>query len=156
MRIFSAILLLTALAAAQAGSAPPPPSTITTAASANPADSENSSKARALLDQAIAALGGQAYLNSKNLAEEGRWYTIYHGTSRGAGVQYRQFQRFPAQDRLEIAGRGNVLIPLPWFDSVGVITVSKKSKAELVVVHNGDKGYETTNKGTSAQDKDDL
>jgi len=25
-----------------------------------------------------------------------------------------------------------------------------------VVIHNGDKGYETTNKGTSAQDKDDL
>jgi hypothetical protein len=156
MRIFFAILLLSAFAAAQAGSAPPAPSTITTAATVDPSDSENTLKARSLLDQAIAALGGQAYLTSQNLAEEGRWYTIYHGTSRGAGVQYRQFRRFPEQDRLEIFGRGSVFIPIPWFDSVDVITVSKKSKAELVVVHNGSKGYEITNKGTSSQDKDEL
>jgi len=89
--------------------------------------------------------------------EEGRWYTIYHGQSRGAGVQYRQVSRFPAQDRVEIAGRGSVLIPIPWFDSVDVIVVSKKgNKNDIVIVHNGDKGYETTNKGTSTEDKDDL
>ena len=109
-----------------------------------------------MLDQAIAALGGEAYLTSQNLAEEGRWYTIYHGTSRGAGVQYRQFRRFPEEDRLEIFGRGTVFIPLPLFGSVDIITVSKKSKAELIVVHNGNKGYEITNKGTSSQDKEEL
>ena len=151
MRILFATLLLSALAGAQAGSAPPAPS-----AAASPSDSENTAKARALLDQAIAALGGEAYLKSQNLAEEGRWYTIYHGTSRGAGVQYRQFRRFPDEDRLEIFGRGTVFIPLPLFGSVDIITVSKKSKAELVVVHNGDKGYEITNKGTSSQDKEEL
>jgi hypothetical protein len=157
MRIFFTMLLLSALAAGQAGSAPPAPSTITTAAASDPADSENSRKARSMLDQAIAALGGQAYLTSQNLVEEGRWYTIYHGQSRGAGVQYRQIRRFPAQDRVEIAGRGNLLIPIPWFDSVDVIVVGKKgNKNDIVIVHNGDKGYETTNKGTSAEDKDDL
>jgi hypothetical protein len=157
MRIFFAILLLSTLSAAQAGSAPPaqtaaPPP----APPINPTDSENALKAHSLLDQAIAALGGQAYLGAQNLAEEGRWYTIYHGQSRGAGVQYRQFRTFTEKDRLEVMGRGTVFIPLPLFDSVGVITVSKKGKADLVVIHNGDKGYETTNKGTSAQDKDDL
>ena len=156
MRIFSAILLLSTFAAAQLGSAPPPPSTVTTAPAANPADSENSRKAHILLDQAITALGGQAYLEAQNLAEDGRWYTIYHGQSRGAGAQYRQFRTFTDKDRLEVIGRGTVFIPLPLFDSVGVITVSKKGKADLIVVHNGDKGYETTNKGTSEQDKDDL
>lgn len=156
MRTFFATLLLSTFAAAQAGSAPPASSTITTAATASPSDSENTVKARALLDQAIAALGGEAYLTSKNLAEEGRWYTIYHGTSRGAGVQYRQFRRFPEEDRLEIFGRGNVFIPLPLFGSVDIITVSKKSKAELIVVHNGNKGYEITNRGTSSQDREEL
>ena len=145
---FFAILLLSALSAAQA--APPTPA-------GNLNDSDNAHKARALLDQTIQALGGQAYLTAQNRAEEGRWYTLYHGQSRGPGAQYRQFSRFPEQDRLEIFGRGNVFIPLPLFGSVDVIVVSKKAgKSDLVVIHNGDKGYEITNKGTSSQDKDDL
>ena len=145
---FFAILLLSALSATQA--APPTP-----AGSLN--DLDNAHKARALLDRTIQALGGQAYLTAQNRAEEGRWYTLYHGQSRGPGAQYRQFSRFPEQDRLEIFGRGNVFIPLPLFGSVDVIIVSKKAgKSDLVVIHNGDKGYEITNKGTSAQDRDDL
>src|SRR5882762_3784406 len=156
LRVFT-ILLISTLAAAQAGSAPPAQATAPApAAPANPTDSENALKARSLLDQAITALGGPAYLAAQNRAEEGRWYTLYHGQSRGVGAQYRQFSRFPEQDRLEIIGRGNVFIPLPLFDSVDVIVVSKKSKNDIVVIHNGDKGYETTNKGTFAQDKDDL
>ena len=95
---FFAILLLSALSATQA--APPTP-----AGSLN--DLDNAHKARALLDQTIQALGGQAYLTAQNRAEEGRWYTLYHGQSRGPGAQYRQFSRFPEQDRLEIFGRGN-------------------------------------------------
>ena len=145
---FFAILLLSALSAAQA--APQTPA-------GNLNDLDNAHKARALLDQTIQALGGQAYLTAQNRAEEGRWYALYHGQSRGPGAQYRQFSRFPEQDRLEIFGRGNVFIPLPLFGSVDVIVVSKKAgKSDLVVIHNGDKGYEITNKGTSSQDKDDL
>jgi hypothetical protein len=148
MHRFFTILMLSALSAAQA--APPTPA-------GNLNDSDNAHKARALLDQTIQALGGQAYLTAQNRAEEGRWYTLYHGQSRGPGAQYRQFSRFPEQDRLEIFGRGNVFIPLPLFGSVDVIVVSKKAgKSDLVVIHNGDKGYEITNKGTSSQDKDDL
>jgi hypothetical protein len=157
MHRFFAILLLCTLAAAQVGSAPPAQTTSPApAAPANPTDSENATKARGFLDQAITALGGQAYLTAQNRAEEGRWYSLYHGQSHGTGAQYRQFIRFPGQDRLEIIGRGNVFIPLPLFGSVDVIVVSKKSKNDIVIIHNGDKGYETTNKGTSAQDKDDL
>ena len=145
---FFAILLLSALSVAQA--APPTPA-------GSLSDLDNAHKARALLDQTIQALGGQAYLTAQNRAEEGRWYTLYHGQSRGPGAQYRQFSRFPEQDRLEVFGRGNVFIPLPLFGSVDVIVVSKKAgKSDLVVIHNGDKGYEITNKGTSSQDKDDL
>jgi hypothetical protein len=149
MHRFLAILLLSTLAAAQAA-AP------TSAANLN--DLDNAHKARALLDQAIQALGGQAYLNIQNRADEGRWYSLHHGASPGPGVQYRQFSRFPDQDRLELIARGNVFIPLPLFGSVDVIVVSRQKKKtnDMVVIHNGDKGYEITNKGTSAQDKDDL
>jgi len=157
MRLFFASLLLSTIAAAQLGSAPPPPATNpASAAPARPTDSENSTKARGLLDQAITALGGPTYLTTQNRAEEGRWYTLYHGQSHGTGAQYRRFSRFPEQDRLEIIGRGNVFIPLPMYGSVDVIVVSKKSKNDIVIIHNGDKGYETTNKGTSSEDKEEL
>jgi hypothetical protein len=156
LRVFT-ILLISTLAAAQAGSAPPTPTTTPApVAPANSIDSENSAKARGFLDQAIAALGGPAYLTAQNRVEEGRWYTLYHGQSHGTGAQYRRFSRFPEQDRLEIIGRGNVFIPLPMYGSVDVIVMSKKSKNDIVIIHNGDKGYETTNKGTSSEDKEEL
>lgn len=153
MRIILAILLLSTLSAAQA--AAPTSATPTPAA---PYDVENSDKARALLNQTVKALGGQAYLTFQNRADEGRWYSLFHGASHGPGAQYRQFSSFPDQDRLEIIARGNVFIPLPLFGSVDVIVVSrqKKNTNDIVVIHNGDKGYEITNKGTSAQDKEDL
>lgn len=148
MHRFFAILLLSTLATAQAV-APAPAASLT--------DADNAHRARALLDQTIQALGGQVYLNIQNRADEGRWYSLHHGASHGPGVQYRQFSRFPDQDRLELIARGNVFIPLPLFDSVDVIVVSRqKNSNDMVVIHNGDKGYEITNKGTSSQDKDDL
>jgi len=159
LRLF-AILLLSAVSVAQVGSAPPDPTAAPASAPAAnsvvPQD-ENAKKARALLDQTVQALGGQAYLTADTKGEEGRWYSLYHGQPRGEGVQYRQFFRFPDEDRLELLGRGTVFIPLPLFGSVDVITVGRQKKgADFVVIHNGDKGYEISNKGTAAQDKDDL
>lgn len=156
MNRFAVILLLSALAHGQAGNAPPTgmtPPTPTQAASLNSLD--NATKARATLDQAIQVLGGQAYLTYENKGEEGRAYSLYHGVSRGVGAQYRLFTRFPDRDRFEILGRGNVVLPLPL---VGVIVVShdKKNKSDIVVIHDGVKGYEITYKGTAPQDPVEL
>jgi hypothetical protein len=144
-----ALILLLASAVAQT-SAP--------AAKLAAPENENARKARGLIDQAVQALGGQAYLTTQNRVEEGRWYALHHGGSRGPGVQYRQFNRFPDQDRLEILARGNVFVPIPMFGSIDVIVVGrqKKNTNDLVIIHNGDKGYEISNKGTSAQDQKDL
>src|SRR5215470_11274902 len=123
-----AILLLSALGFAQVGSEPPAPAQQSAPAAAKPADSDNASKARAFVDQAIKALGGQAYLTAETKGEEGRWYSLYHGQSRGEGIQYRQFFSYPDKDRLELLGRGTVFIPLPLFGSVDVITVGRQKK----------------------------
>lgn len=154
-RVFT-ILLLSALAFGQQATAPPPPappSTEKPAATIN--NSESARKARACLDETMKALGGQAYLTAQNRVEDGRLYHLYHGRSREVGTVYRLFNRFPDQDRLELVGRGNFLLPIPM---VGVIVVSHevKHKSDIVVIHNGDKGYETTYKGTAAQDKEEL
>ena len=40
---------------------------------------ENSRKAKALIEQGIQALGGQAYLNLHDMQQEGRTYSFHHG-----------------------------------------------------------------------------
>ena len=156
------MLFSSALGYGQVASSPPAPAAAPTGlsqpAAANPNDVESARKGRALLDETIKALGGQAYLTYENRAEEGRWYHLHHGSSGGGiGVQYRMFYRYPDKDRLEVYGRGNVFIPLPLFGSVDVIVVSrKKGKDDIAIIHNGNKGYEITNKGTAAQEKEDL
>src|ERR1700732_4276808 len=54
-------------------------------------DLENSRKARKLLDQALQALGGQAYLNVHDIQQEGRTYSFYHGQPTSNGVLFWRF-----------------------------------------------------------------
>jgi hypothetical protein len=141
MKRFLTLLILIASATAQS-SAPAP--------AAPPAD-ENSQKARALIAKAIEALGGQAYLTVQNKGESGRAYSFYHGQSRDAGTQYLQYHQYPDKDRFELLQRGGYLVPLPL---VGVIVVTHKvkNKNDLVLIHDGNKGYEISYKGTAPED----
>jgi hypothetical protein len=142
MKSFLFVLLLSALGWAQAA-APKP--------AANLNDSDNAHKARALLDQAIQALGGQAYLSYQNKAEQGRYYPLYHGRTNSVGIPYNYYIEYPDKDRFEVIHMQayHMLI----FD-VGNVQI--KDKSDIVIIHNGLKGYETTYKGTAAQDPEDL
>jgi hypothetical protein len=136
-------LLLCALAAAQ--TAPPN-------AAINLNDSDNARKARAVLDQTVQALGGEPYLTYENRLEEGRYYPLYHGRTESTGIAYRYYVQYPDKDRFEVLGAKAIHIIPGQIDIGGV----KSNKADLVLIHNGDKGYETTYKGTAAQDKLEL
>ena len=114
-------------------------------------DSDNARKARAVLDQTIQALGGQPYLTYENRCEEGRYYPLYHGRTESTGIAYRYYLEYPDRDRFEVIHTKDVFL---LFGQVGDIKV--KNKSDLVLIHNGDKGYEVTYKGTAAQDKPDL
>ena len=142
MKCFAIILLLFALGWAQAGAPKPAP---------NLNDSDNARKARALLDQAIQALGGQAYLSYQNKAEQGRYYPLYHGRTNSAGIAYNYYIQYPDKDRFEVIHLQAYHLFI--FD---VNNVQLKDKSDIVVIHNGLKGYETTYKGTAAQDPEDL
>src|ERR1700730_9735404 len=81
---------LTMSAVAQEG--PPQPSHTSTAAGpAIPLDQENVRKAKALLDKAIHALGGEAYLAVRDLQQDGRTYSFHHGRPTSNGVQFWRF-----------------------------------------------------------------
>ena len=98
-------------------------------AAPSPADASQQ-KARKVLDQMIAALGGQGYLTYQSKEEEGRLYSFYHGETNGAGAPYWRFWKAPDKERLELS-----------------------SKRDWVIIHNGDQGYEITFRGTALEDK---
>lgn len=96
-------------------------------------DPENARKARALVDQALQALGGPAYLNIHDMQQEGRAYSFYHGRPTSNGVLFWRFMEYPSKERIEVTKQRDV--------------------ASLFV---GDKGYEITYKGSHAVEKKDL
>ena len=96
-------------------------------------DQENARQARALLNQAIQALGGQAYLNIRDMQQLGRTYSFYHGRSTGAGALFWRFVEYPDKERLEVT-----------------------QQRDVAYVYSGDKGYEVTFKGAHAMETKDL
>jgi hypothetical protein len=96
-------------------------------------DLENSRKARALLDQAIQALGGQAYLNLRDMQQEGRSYSFYHGRPTSNGVLFWRFTEYPDKERVELT-----------------------KQRDVAYLYIGDKGYELTYKGPHPVEKNDL
>ena len=144
---FFAILLLSALGVAQTAPTPAP-----SQPAVNMNDSDNARQARAVLDRTIQALGGQPYLTYENRVEEGRYYPLYHGRTESTGIPYRYYVEYPDRDRFEVLRLKDIHVIPGQIDIGGV----KSNKTDIVLIHNGDKGYEVTYKGTAAQDKLDL
>jgi hypothetical protein len=135
------ILLLSSLAWGQATPAPV----------ANLNESENARKARAVLDRTIQALGGQAFLTYQNRSEEGRYYPLFHGRTNSTGIPYNYYSEYPERDRFEVIHLRHVFL---LYFSVSNIKI--KDKSDIVLIHNGLKGYETTYKGTAAEEPKEL
>ncbi len=130
-KLFPVILLLLAGTAFAQTSAPAPAPAQTSKPAA--AESDNSRKARAILQQMIQALGGDAYLGVKDMEQEGRGYSFYDGKPNSLGTEFWRFWKFPDKDRSEIT-----------------------KQRDIVVVFNGDKGYDISYKGTAAVEPDTL
>jgi hypothetical protein len=96
-------------------------------------DQENARQARALLDQAIQALGGQAYLNIHDVQQQGRTYSFYHGRPTSNGVVFWRFVEYPDKERIEVT-----------------------PQRDVAYLFTGNKGYELTFKGPHAMEKKDL
>ncbi|HVZ16807.1 MAG TPA: hypothetical protein VG897_06810 [Terriglobales bacterium] len=96
-------------------------------------ENDNSRKARALLQQMIQALGGQAYLNIQTIEQEGRSYSYYNGQPNSGGIPFWRFYKFPDKDRTELT-----------------------KQRDVVYITVGDKGYEKTYKGVALMEPDQL
>jgi hypothetical protein len=131
MRFYPALLIFSLCAAACAGAQ----STTSGATSqqGEPVVHENAVKAKSLINQAIQALGGQTYLDNKDMSQQGRTYTFHRGEATNAGVQFWRFVKFPDRERIEVT-----------------------KQRDIAYVYNGDKGYEVTFKGTAMLDQKTL
>ena len=118
-------MLLAALLAQNPQPAAPP--------AANPPVDASAKKARALLDQMIDALGGQAYLNYPDMYQEGRTHRFYEGRPQGVGGPFFRYWRWPDKERTE------------YF-----------AQHDWVVIYTGGQGYDTTFRGTRLVDAEDL
>lgn len=98
-----------------------------------PVDLENARKAKALLAQAIQALGGQAYLNVRDTEQSGRAFSFHHGRPTSNGILFWRFTEFPDKERVEVT-----------------------KERDVAQVYNGDKGFEITYKGARPLDENDL
>jgi hypothetical protein len=94
---------------------------------------ENARQARALLDQALQALGGQAFLNIRDMQQEGRTYSFYHGRPTGSGALFWRFVEYPNKERIEVT-----------------------KERDVAYIYTSDKGYEVTFKGPREVEKKDL
>ena len=94
---------------------------------------QNSTKAKAIIEQGIQALGGQTYLNIRDREQQGRTYGFHHGTPTGGGAQFWSFSEFPDKERVEFT-----------------------KERDIAQVFVGDKGYEITFKGPHPVEQKDL
>jgi hypothetical protein len=122
MRLFI-VLILGCLAFGQ--SSPPGSSSSQTSPSV-PVEQANAAKARGLLQQAIEALGGNAYLNVQDMTQQGRTYSFHRGEATSTGILFWRFVRFPDKERVELT-----------------------KQRDVADVFSGLKGYEITYKGTT-------
>jgi hypothetical protein len=120
LKIFLA-LAVTASALAQTQTAPAP--------AAQP--DANAQQARQILDKCIKALGGDAYLNIRNIKQTGRGYGFHHNEAAGVGTLFTRYYQYPDKERYDI--------DKDWY-----------------IIHTGDKGYETTFRGTAEEDPKEL
>ena len=134
MKYAIVVLLLAIACFAQQAETPVSGQTPSNSSSQIPVDQSNQQKAKSVLDQAIKALGGDAYLNWKDMTLEGRSYSFHHGEANSVGTPFWRFRKFPDKDRIELT-----------------------KKRDIVEIFNGDNGYEITYRGVrNLEHKDEL
>jgi len=92
-------------------------------------------KGKRIIDEAVAALGGQVFLHMRNRVESGRIYGFYHGNLSGMDL-----------DTLYTTYLDHPNPPVPGFLGERVRDARGK-KQDDVILYTGDSGYEITYQG---------
>ncbi len=130
-------LLAPQLARAQASDIP-------SAAPPAPAGQSDTQRGRQFIDQMVAALGGQAWLDRATLQLDGRTASFFHGQPNPYITLYREQRRLtqPEADRVGFYTARGVLLP--------------GKKIDVVQIWTAGNGYEITYKGQTALPKEQV
>jgi hypothetical protein len=69
---------------------------------------QSAARARAILEQAISALGGPAFLDARNFDCTGRFAEFQHSGDIGDFTQFHEYWAAPDKDRIEYGKKGNI------------------------------------------------
>lgn len=137
--LLSLVLLLTLAshrAQAQASEIP-------SAAAPAPAGETTDQRGRKLLAQMVEALGGDAWLNRKDIVESGRISSFFHGAPNGNNVEFTLYHRYkPEAERFGFLTERGMIVP--------------GKKTDVVQVWTADNGYEVTFKGRTTLPKEQV
>ena len=104
-------------------------------------------RGRALIDQMIAALGGDLWLNRASIETEGHGSVFFHNEPDPYIIEFQQTERLP--------GSGQ-----PWAQRVGFLTprgmIMPGKKIDVVQIWKDGHGYEVTYKGATDLPKDQV
>lgn len=99
-----------------------------------PPVTDDAAKGRKLIDQMIAALGGQAWMTRDTEYIEGRTGTFYKGTPNPYQTKFEEYVRLqPFGERVVIVSKQGVIIPT--------------TKRDVAEIWTGDNGYEVSYHG---------
>lgn len=126
-------------------------SAVPSAAPTAPAGADAEQRGHALIDQAIQALGGDAWLNKTSMTAEGRGSSFFHGEPNPYVSEYHETVRF-AQPK--------ATPPLSYATRIGFLTdrsmILPGKKIDVIQIFVDNKAYEITYKGKTEVPKDLL
>ena len=120
---------------------------IPSAAPVQPAGQTEEQRGRQLLDQMVTALGGQAWLDRKNVQEQGQSAAFFRGQPNGSIIQFKRTRQFADATHPEAVRVG-------FLTERGMILPGKK--IDVVQIWTGDAGYEVTFKGKTTLPKEQV
>jgi hypothetical protein len=112
---------------------------------------QSAAKAKAVLRQVIATLGGSAYLNVRDTDCEGRIAQFGSSGDLNGFAPFRDLWLLPAKDRVEYVAKGQHTI-LTYL--LGVDGLSITHGGVLITVFNGDQGWMLDKSGVTEQPED--
>ena len=124
----------------------PQASEIPSAQPAKPPGNEEQ-RGRALLDQMVKALGGDAWLNRRDMQAAGRTASFFHNEPNPYVIEYNYWHRFPASGQPEAERLG-------FLTEKSMILPGKK--VDVVQIWTPTNGYEVTYKGKTELPKDQV
>jgi hypothetical protein len=143
---FAATLLIPGLAPQPARAQA---SDIPSAAPPTPAGQTSEQRGRTLIDQMVAALGGDAWLNRTTMVADGRGTSFFHGQPNPYIAEYHEAVRY---------AQPHATPPVVFADRTGFLTdksmIFPGKKIDVIQITVDRKGYEVTYKGKTEPPQD--